>query len=231
MSNNVTTQVGFIALWDSKRSEYHATNRDEIDTCEKVGGAFDVARKNGAKIFGHYYCRWSTNEKTFTYWYCPSIEVLEDAMDYLERAGDFKFSESEHRIGMKLVKTSQSDVELFSYENGTPELPFAFIAFWKWKESYYRASRSEMDEYESAVDEAFTKARQKGIRMLGQYDCSFTSQWDSFTFWLSPTFEAIEESMDLLEAAGDFKFAESRHIVGYREKGNRFGRKLQLMEK
>jgi hypothetical protein len=34
--------------------------------------------------------------------------------------------------------------------------------------------------------------------------------------------------MDLLESAGDFKFAESRHIMGFREKANRFGRKLQI---
>jgi hypothetical protein len=113
-------------------------------------------------------------------------------MDILELAGDFKFSESEHRIGTRIINTSQSDVDMFYYENGTEELPFAFIAFWKWKDSYYRATRSEMDEYELAVDHAFGKAKEKGIRMLGQYNCTFASPWDSFTFWLSPTFETIE---------------------------------------
>ncbi len=229
MTGDYRHPIGFIALWDSKRSEYHADQAEEITTSRNIQRAFNLARENGVKIFGHYYCRWTTDQKTFTFWHCPSIETLDAAMDWLEKAGDFKFALSEHRLGAMLSTTAQTDPDFFALENGCSDLPYAFIAFWKWKDSYYRASPAELQAYEEAVNLAFAKAEKKGIRMLGKYDCSFDSPWHYFTFWLSPSFEAIEESMDLLEAAGDFKFAESRHMIGVLEKGNRFGRKLQEM--
>jgi len=228
MSDNKLQPLGFFALWDSKRSEYHASKREEADADLQINNSFDRARKKGARIFGHYYSRWSTERKTFTFWWIPSFEVLENAMNDLEGAGDFKFAESEHRVGTMISDSPQSDNNLVSLENGNKELPFAFVAFWSWKDSYYRASQRELSEYNSAVTNVFVKAKQKGIRMLGQYNCSATTKWNYFTFWLSPSFEAIEDTMDLLEAAGDFKFAESRHIIGYLEIANRFGRNLQL---
>lgn len=230
MKNNDREKIGFFALWDSKRSEYHASEEEEITTCLNIGNAFDSARENGAKIFGHYYCRWGAERKTFTFWRCPDFHVLEKAMDNLEKAGDFKFAESEHRVGIEVLNSSQSDDSISSFEDGTRELPFAFVAFWKWKDSYFRATQEEKANYSENVDKVFMQAKSKGIHTLGKYHCTFSSKWDYFTFWLSPSFEALEEIIDSLEIAGDFKFAESRHLIGYLESGNRFGIKLQTLD-
>jgi hypothetical protein len=228
MTEDKPHSFGFFALWDSKTSEYHASEQDELNANLWINNAFKQAHEKGVRIYGSYYCRWSTERKTFTFWWAPSFEVLENAMDDLEKAGDFRFAESEHRIGIMNGDDPQTNNNLSSLENGNKELPFAFVAFWSWKDSYYRASQAERSEHRNAVNKVFLKAKQMGIQMLGNYKCSSSSRWDYFTFWLSPSFEAIEETMDLLEAAGDFKFAESRHIIGNREIANRFGRHLQF---
>lgn len=223
-------QIGFFAFWDSKRSEYHATEEDEVETCLRIGKAFDSARQEGARIYGHYYCRWSTERKTFTFWTCPNLEVLDRAMNALEKAGDFKFAESYHLIGASLPQTQYLDGKLADFENGKRELEYAFAALWRWRPSYYTAPVQEKVEYNQAVDKAFFAARNKGVQMLGQFNCRFSSNWDVFTLWLSPNFSIIEEAMEDLEEAGDFKFAESRHFVGQLEYGNRFGRNLQKLD-
>ncbi len=143
-------------------------------------------------------------------------------MDDLERAGVLLFANSENRIGFAVSDSEQLDNDMFVYEDGSKEYPYAFAAFWSWKDSYYRASTNEISEYNKIVAEAFNHARGKGIKMLGKYDCAATTIWNYFSIWFSPSFEAIEATMDLLEGAGDFMFAKSRHIIGYLESKDSF---------
>jgi hypothetical protein len=45
---------------------------------------------------------------------------------------------------------------------------------------------------------------------------------------MAPDFETMECMMDQLEPAGDFWFADSRHVLGNAEPYFRFARHLQL---
>lgn len=218
--------LGFFAFWDSTKSVCYANKKGKLLTSSETSSALDKAKECGVKMFGHYNCRWSAEKSAFTFWWVPTFDILENIMDDLERAGVFLFAISECRIGFAVSDTDQLDRDMFVYEGGTQECPYAFTAFWSWKDSYYRASTTEITEYNKAVAEAFKYARTMGIKMLGKYNCAATSKWDHFTFWLSPTFAAIEETMDLLEEAGDFMFAESKHMLGYLDRKNSFGRSL-----
>ena len=220
--------IGFFALWHNKRSEYHADQAEERETNLQIQQAFEKARQRGIKIFGLYGSRWSGERQYFTFWLCPSLESLELTIDDLERAGDFKFADSEHVIGVRLVDPEMTDeLNGLTLDGGNPNLPLGFFALWRQTDTYYRASSEEWTVSNRAIRTIFNDARDQGVRMLGRYNCRWSTQWDYFTFWMVPSLETLEGIMDRLEPAGDFKFADSRHIIGNLEQHFRFGRQLQ----
>ena len=219
--------VGFFALWHNKRSEYHAGDIEERETSVQIQRAFDNARARGIKIFGLYGSRWSSERQYFTFWMCPDFTALEITMDDLERAGDFKFADSEHVIGARLHDPEMTDETYLDLDGGDVNLPLGFFALWRQTDAFYRAEPEEWKESNRAVRSVFTAARAQGVRILGRYDCRWSTRWDYFTFWLLPNFETLERTMDQLEPAGDFKFADSRHIIGNLEPHFRFGWRLQ----
>jgi hypothetical protein len=219
--------VGFFALWHNKCSEYHANPEEEQATSKQIQRAFDNAHARGVRMFGRYGCRWSAERQYFTFWVSPNLAALEATIDELERAGDFKFADSEHIIGVPVVDVEMTDESYLALDGGDPNLPLGFFAIWRQTESYYRASSAAWTASNRAVREVFGQARAAGVRMLGRYDCRWSTQWDFFTFWLMPDFNLLEGIMDQLEPAGDFWFADSRHVVGNLEPRFRFGTHLQ----
>jgi hypothetical protein len=226
--SNASQPIGFFALWHNKRSEYHANQVEERETSLQIQQAFDNARQRGIKIFGLYGSRWSSERQYFTFWICPNLEALELTIDDLEQAGDFKFADSEHIIGIRLVDPEMTDdINNLNLDGGDPNLPLGFFALWRQTDSYYTAGSEDWTGSNRAIRAIFNDARDQGVRMLGRYDCRWATQWDYFTFWMAPSLETLEEIMDRLEPAGDFKFADSRHIIGNLEPHFRFGRHLQ----
>jgi hypothetical protein len=219
--------VGFFALWHNKRSEYHAAYVEERGTGIHIQQAFENARDRGIKIFGLYGSRWSSERQYFTFWICPNLTALEITMDDLERAGDFKFADSEHIIGVRLHDLEMTDEAYLDLDGGDVNLPLGFFALWRQTDAFYRAGPEEWTESNRAVRSVFKVARAQGVRILGRFDCRWSTAWDYFTFWLLPSLETLEGIMDQLEPAGDFKFADSRHIIGNLEPHFRFGRHLQ----
>jgi hypothetical protein len=227
---NEAGPIGFFALWHNKRSEYHAGRTEERETGEQIQQAFDAARKRGIKIFGLYGSRWSSERQYFTFWLCPTLTALELTLDNLERAGDFKFADSEHVIGVRLDDPEMTDkAYLDRLEGGDSDLPLGFFALWRQTDGYYRADPGDWQTSNRAVRAVFKEAQNQGVRMFGRYDCRWSSRWDYFTFWLVPSLETLEMTMERLEPAGDFKFADSRHIIGNLEPHFRFGRHLQAV--
>lgn len=222
-----TQPIGFFALWHNKRSEYHAGPAEERETGLQIQQAFEKGRARGIKIFGLYYSRWASERQFFTFWICPNLTALEQTMDDLEQAGDFKFADSEHVIGVRLPDLEMTDEVFQDLEGGNPNLPLGFFALWRQTETYYRASQEEWVTSDRAVRDVFNEAHALGVRMLGRYDCRWSSQWEYFTFWMAPNLETMEKLMDHLEPAGDFKFADSRHVIGQWQPHFRFGRHLQ----
>lgn len=224
---NSSQSIGFFALWNNKRSEYHADSEEERKTSSRIKQAFENAQERGTKMYGLYGARWSTSEQYFTFWLCPSMDVLEVTMDELEEAGDFKFADSEHIIGNAMPDADMLDADPLERGGPDPERPLGFFALWRQTDAYYNADPESWTRSDRAVREAFAYARGQGVHILGRYDCRWSTEWDYFTFWRVPSFEVLEAAMDRLEPAGDFWFADSRHIIGTLETQFRFGRHLQ----
>lgn len=223
-----TQPVAFVALWQNKRSEYHATAQEEQETSARIEEAFVNARARGARMYGRYGCRWSTGWQYFTFWLCPSFEVLEQTIAELEAAGDFKFADSRHIIGFPMDDQDMIDAEYLREGGPDPERPIGFFAMWRRTDSYYHADPEAWERSDRAVREAFAYARSRGARMLGRYDCRWSNEWEYFTFWQVPSLEVLESTMERLEPAGDFWFADSYHVIGTLEPHFRFGTHLQV---
>jgi hypothetical protein len=216
--------IGFFALWHNKRSEYDAS-ADEGDRIQAaIGRAFRNGQARGIRMDGRYGCRWSAERQYFTFWTCPDLPALEATMDDLEKAGDFRFADSEHIIGMQLP-----DPEMTDGDPPASELPapIGFFALWRMTEAYWHATPDAWQMLDRRVRGVFEFAHGQGVHMAGRYDCRWSSAWDFFTFWQVPTVETLDAIMDRLEAAGDFWLADSRHIVGNLEPAFRFARHLR----
>lgn len=222
--------IAFVAIWENKASEYHASREEQEETSARIEEAFAAARARGARMFGRYGCRWSGKWQYFTFWLCPDFNVLERTIDDLEAAGDFKFADSEHIIGFPMSDADMVDERTLVEAGGDDERPLGFFAMWRRTPSYYGAGREAWEASDKAVRAAFKFARDNGVRMLGRYDCRWSTAWEYFTFWQVPSLEVLEATMERLEPAGDFMFAESRHIVGNLEPHFRFARELVIDE-
>jgi hypothetical protein len=95
-------------------------------------------------------------------------------------------------------------------------MTFGFVALWRNQPREYHASRREELATTAAIHGAFARGNERGIQSHGVYDCRWSSAWQYLTFWLSPNLDAIVDTIADLERAGDFKFANSRHMVGCR---------------
>ncbi len=220
-------QYGFFALWHNKASEYHASPTEEQHTGNLIQQAFSKGQSRGIRVFGRYGCRWSAERQYFTFWQTPSFDALEQTMDDLEHAGDFKFAKSEHILGVRVPDEHMVSPELDRADITCADWPIGFFAIWRRTDSHYRANPEDRLASSKGVQEAFAHAQRAGTRMLGLYDCLWSTEWQYFTFWLLPSFGVLESTMDELEQAGDFWFASSRHLVGNLEPRFRFGWHLQ----
>lgn len=92
---------------------------------------------------------------------------------------------------------------------------YGFVAFWKATDSWFCADQKTKDRFMEALREIMEEARSKGIRMLGTYDCSWSSQWRYFTFWQCPDIEVLQATMKRLADIGDINhFNIQHHYVG-----------------
>ena len=91
--------VGFVALWKNNQREYVALPRDEWGTTDAIQAAFALGRERGNRTYGLYACRWASAWQYLTFWVSPSMEAVFDTIADLERAGDFKFADSQHMVG------------------------------------------------------------------------------------------------------------------------------------
>jgi hypothetical protein len=219
-----TQPIGFFALWRNNRSEYHADDVERDSTLFEIQNAFNATVENGTKIFTQFETRWSTERQYFAYWESPSFEVLEEAMNDLEKAGDFKFAESEHIIGKKIDDDYSRDV-LPDVLNERQWLG-CFIA-WKWTSAFYKATPTELAAVQQEVQTLFEYANKKGIEFFGQYESRYCSKWDRFIYLLLPTHDLLEDLIEKCEKTKIFHYIESRHVLGIHNPNYRFSREFQ----
>jgi hypothetical protein len=89
-----------------------------------------------------------------------------------------------------------------------------FAALWRNNQREYAALPRDEWGTTALIQEAFARGRERGNRTYGLYLCRWSSRWQYLTFWVAPDMSAVFDTIADLERAGDFKFADSLHLVG-----------------
>jgi|GEM_PF-6516747 len=89
-----------------------------------------------------------------------------------------------------------------------------FVALWRNNQREFLASASDEWGTTEQIQDAFAGGRERGNQTYGLYYCRWSSSWQYLTFWVSPSLGAVFDTIADLEQAGDFKFADSLHLVG-----------------
>ncbi len=217
---SLTQTLGFMAIWHNKPSEFRADPAHENEIRQGIQASFENARIRGIQMFGLYGCRWSSNQKYFSFWNCPSFSALETTVDELEQAGDFVYANSEHILG---IRVEEEGLEEENFVIEPSDYPFAFFAIWRRSATFFRTGVDDRKAIQEKIYQAFYYGCERGIRMMGIYDCRWSTNWHYFTYWVSPSFQVLEETIHRLERAGDFGLSESRHLIGNYEPQFRSG--------
>lgn len=204
--------IGFAALWKNTDQEYRATQADERGTTALIQTAFAKGRDRGIRAYGLYSCRFSSSWQYFTFWVGPSIEAVFDSIADLERAGDFKFANSRHTVGIFLP---QSD--------GMQPSAWQAIPSPEDKLATYAALRFQRGP---GTGRASADFHSLGTRYYGRFDCRIGTSWDEFSFWTGSSFTALETAIAAEDAAVDDP-SSSEVIFGKLDRFYRFGAHLQ----
>tara|TARA_Y100001970_G_scaffold264257_1_gene350680 strand:- start:6075 stop:6737 length:663 start_codon:yes stop_codon:yes gene_type:complete len=210
-------KIGFCAIWKNKLSEYHAKEEEEIETTLKISQCFIKAKKLGIKIYGLHNIRWASDEQYFTFWECPSFDILEEIISDLEKAGDFKFAKSSHFIGTEFLN-------LKSNKNYSPDEKFNFglMLFIKSIKKFEKLAGNFLFD---KLDQLFLKNNLMSERC---YKSKSFGSWDYFFYIASRTYEDIEIFQEKIESIKyDFDLRIKLYL-GVKESNFRFGRNYQL---
>ena len=216
--------VGFAACWTNAPCEYSASEADERETTERIQAAFARGAARGIRTYGLYNCRWSSEWHYLTFWTGPDMMAITQTIADLERAGDFKFSDSEHLVGC--LHDSPGFLTLGAWEEipepADGEALMGLLLTW-------RACHGAAQVLPACVETLLApQVSSSGLRMLGEFDSRFGSRWDRFTFWIAPRVETLESALATLEQEGLFIGSDLQSVTGNHEHYYRFGNHLQL---
>lgn len=204
--------IGFAALWKNNDQEYRATQADEWGTTALIQAAFAAGRDRGNQTYGLYSCRFSSSWQYFTFWVSPSLSAVFDSIADLEAAGDFKFANSRHTVGLFLPRPDGAEPAAWQ-EIPTPEDDLATFAALRFQRG-------------PGLARASTDRDEAGVRAYGTFDCRFGSGWDTLSFWTGSSFAAIDAALAAEDARQNGP-TSSEVIIGKLERFYRFGTKLQ----
>ncbi len=221
------TELGFFAHWTNKRSEYHAGHHEEIDTSARIKAAFRFAQAQGCRMFGLYGARWSTGLQYFTFWRTPSLEIHDSVIGQLEAAGDFKFADSDHYIGVQAAIQPES-VNWDSIRSGSPDnrMRIATIVFCQPRQTVYRNASSGPVSSE-ALAKLAECVRGVGGECLGTYYSRWSCSWAHFAFFRLPEWCHLEDAAARFEDSPEFTLCNWRFVAGQLEHSFRFAERLQ----
>lgn len=97
--------LGFVAFWKATDSWFQADEAVKRAFMEKLRAINEEAQAKGVQTFGNFDCSWSCEWRYFTFWLCPSLEILEETMRKLVEIGDINlFNEQHHYVGRRTVE-------------------------------------------------------------------------------------------------------------------------------
>lgn len=104
-------KYGFIALWKHSDLWYTGDPEKKEKMIQRVNEINREAIEKGVVMSSVYDCSWSSEWHYFTFWECPNLEVLEEAMEELEKCGDVNaYNIQHHFVGREVRNLEQIDL-------------------------------------------------------------------------------------------------------------------------
>lgn len=139
----------------------------------------------------------------------PSLSAALAGTVRLERAGWGRRFATEWLLGPREFATVGGEGDATAH-------PWGFLAFWDWNDAWAAATPAARREYDAECDVAFKGDVALDIAIAGRHRLDWASSWHHLGIWEAPSLAAIDEAMRGHEAAADFKFTTSRHLIGRR---------------
>ncbi len=139
----------------------------------------------------------------------PSLSAALAGTVRLEQAGWSRRFATEWLLGPREFATVGGSGDAAKHEWG-------FLAFWQWNDAWAAASGRERREYDAECDVAFAGDVALDISIAGRHRLDWASSWHHIGIWEAASLAVIDAAMRGHEAAADFKFTTSRHVVGRR---------------
>lgn len=94
--------VGFVAFWKATDSWFTEKPENKDKFLKDLDTIFQEARDNGVVMHGIFDCSWSSEWRYFTFWECPSVELLESICKKLVAIGDInRYNVQRHFVGRR----------------------------------------------------------------------------------------------------------------------------------
>lgn len=103
-------KYGFIALWKHSDNWYTEDPETKKRFIDRVNEINREAQEKGVVMSSVYDCTWSSEYHYFSFWECPNIEVLQEAMEKLVACGDVNFYNIQrHIVGREVRDNANID--------------------------------------------------------------------------------------------------------------------------
>jgi hypothetical protein len=100
---NMKNSIGFVAFWKATDTWFTEKEENKEKFMADLEEIFQSARDKGVVMNGIFDCSWSSEWRYFTFWECPSIEVLEETCKQLTIIGDInKYNIQRHFVGRRV---------------------------------------------------------------------------------------------------------------------------------
>lgn len=95
--------LGFVAFWKATDAWFAATEEEKAIFMEELQAVNQEAQAKGVVMHGSYDCSWSCEWRYFTFWTCPTLEILEETMEKLLKIGDINLYNVQHHYVGRLT--------------------------------------------------------------------------------------------------------------------------------
>lgn len=108
---NMNRKYGFVAFWKHNEKWYTASEIEKQMLIDRVNEISREAIEKGVEMSSVFDCSWSSEWRYFTFWQCPSIELLVEIIEKLEECGDINlFNVQHHYVGIEVRDNENIDI-------------------------------------------------------------------------------------------------------------------------
>lgn len=137
----------------------------------------------------------------------PTLSAAIAGTIRIEQAGWARLFTTEWLIGPR---------EFATVKGSCPSLdrPWGFMAFWEWNDAWCEATATHRQAYDLECDVAFKGDLALNVNIAGRHRLDWAHNWHHLGIWEIAAPDVVDRAISGHEAAADFMFTTSRHVIG-----------------